>query len=289
MEEVLRKKGAALMYALKAGKRDGLISHTIPTMVHAVFPTSPLQRHGASYAYASEWLSEVCSGGKIPAVPHIVDLPRIAGNLRSSLNIPESSKVFGCYGGRKSFDVASAVLAVRKALEQLDDTFFLFMNIEKFVDHPRAIFLPGSVDLSFKTQFINSCDAMLHARKQGESFGLACGEFSLMDKPVITYKFGKHRHHIHVLANKGIYFSGWRDLYEIIRSFDPKEMSFCDWDQYSKRYNKEAVMEKFDRFLIQGALKSIRITQPDIDLGIRDLLPYYSLKSKWIFSKVFRR
>lgn len=287
-EELLRKNGAALMYALKAGKRDGLVSETVPTMVHAVFPTNPLHMHGSSYAYVSEWLSEVCSRGKIPAVPHIVDLPQTNDNLRRDLNIPDSAKVFGCYGGRKSFDVSHAIRAVHKVLENLDDTFFLFMNIEKFVDHPRAIFFPGSVELAFKSRFINSCDAMLHARRQGESFGLACGEFSLMNKPVITYKLGKHRHHIRVLGSKGIYFSGWKDLYEIIRSFNPSVLGSFNWDQYSAIYNKEAVMERFDRFLIQPALKNGCVARPNIDIQAGDLLAYFSLKSRWAMDRVFR-
>lgn len=287
MEEVLRTKRATLMYALKGGKRDGLVSETVPTMVHAVFPTNPLQRHGASYAYVSEWLSEVCSRGKIPAVPHIVEMPQTRGDLRRDLNIPESSKVFGCYGGKKSFDVVPAIRAVHKVLENLNDTFFLFMNIEKFVDHPRAIFLPGSVDLFFKSRFINTCDAMLHARRQGESFGLACGEFSLMNKPVITYKLGKHRHHVRVLGNKGIYFSGWRDLYEIIRLFDLPAIRAFNWDQYSALYNKDAVMERFDRFLIQPALRNGCVAHPDIDINAGDLLAYFSLKSRWAMDKVF--
>lgn len=39
-----------------------------------------------------------------------------------------------------------------------------------------------------KTTFINTCDAMLWARHDGETFGLAIGEFSSKNKPVIYAK-----------------------------------------------------------------------------------------------------
>jgi hypothetical protein len=53
------------------------------------------------------------------------------------------------------------------------------MNIDSFATHERLIFLPGSADLDYKVQFINTCDGMIHARGIGESFGLAYGEFSI--------------------------------------------------------------------------------------------------------------
>ena len=39
---------------------------------------------------------------------------------------------------------------------------------------------------SEKEAFYRTCDAMLHARRDGETFGLAVAEFSVRNKPVIT-------------------------------------------------------------------------------------------------------
>ena len=41
------------------------------------------------------------------------------------------------------------------------------------------------MDLNYKVKFINTCDAMIHARAMGETFGLAVAEFSKKNKPVI--------------------------------------------------------------------------------------------------------
>ena len=278
LDPLLAQHKADLLYAIKAGKNDGLWSRTVPTMVHAVFPTNPAQAHGASYAFISEWLSRHCANDKIPSVPHIVNLPDVDGDLRAELNIPPHAKVLGCYGGAQSFDVPSAMDAVRQVLAQSPDTYFVFLNIGRFVDHPRALFLPGSSDMVTKTRFINTCDAMLHARLQGESFGLACGEFSIRNKPVITYARSKHRHHIDVLGDSGFYYTDARSLVDIIEKLDPVALKQQSWDRYSSRYNPQVVMGLFDQHLIQPALRNRDLAKPQLNLRWSDRLPYYRLK-----------
>ena len=277
-DALLAQHKADLMYAIKAGKNDGVWSRTVPTMVHAVFPTNPAQAHGASYAFISEWLSRHCSNDKIPSVPHIVALPEVDGDLRAELQIPPQAKVLGCHGGAQSFDVPAAREAVREVLVRATDTWFVFLNIERFVDHPRALFLPGSTDMVYKTRFINTCDAMLHARLQGESFGLACGEFSIRNKPVLTYAGSKHRHHIDVLGDSGFYYTDAPSLVEIIDRLNPDALKRQSWDRYSSRYNPERVMGLFDQHLIQPALRNRHLASPELNLRWRDRLPYYRLK-----------
>lgn len=43
--------------------------------------------------------------------------------------------------------------------------------------------------------FIRTCDAMLHARMSGETFGLAIAEFSAHNRPVLTSSV-HHDHHM---------------------------------------------------------------------------------------------
>ncbi|QHE87333.1 hypothetical protein [Hydrogenophaga sp. BPS33] len=278
LDPLLAQHGAGLLYTIKAGKDDGLWSRTVPTMVHAVFPTNPSQAHGASYAFISEWLSRHCSNDKIPCVPHIVDLPDVDGDLRAELGIPAEAKVLGCYGGAHSFDVPSAIEAVRQVLDRTADTWFVFLNIARFVDHPRALFLPGSSDMNTKTRFINTCDAMLHARLQGESFGLACGEFSIRNKPVLTYARSKHRHHIDVLGDAAFLYTDAASLVQIIEKLDPVALQQRSWDRYSARYNPEVVMDLFDQHLIQPALRNPGRAKPQLDLRWGDRISYYRLK-----------
>lgn len=278
LDGLLTRHNADLLYAIKAGKNDGLWSRKVPTLVHAVFPTSPVQVHGASFAFISEWLSHRCANDHIPCVPHIVDLPDVEGDLRAELDIPADAKVLGCYGGAQSFDVPCAIEAVGLLLAQTTDTWFVFLNIQRFVDHPRALFLPGSSDMVRKTQFINTCDAMLHARLQGESFGLACGEFSIRNKRVITYARSKHRHHIDVLGDAGLLYSDAASLVDIVNRLDPVALRQGSWDRYSARYNPEVVMGSFDRHLIQPALRNPDRARPQLDLRWSDRLAYLRLK-----------
>ncbi|MBL0917527.1 MAG: hypothetical protein IBJ14_02405 [Hydrogenophaga sp.] len=278
IDPLLRRCGAQLFYAIKSGRRDGLVSQAVPTMVHAVFPTAPRQAHGASFAFISDWLSERCSRGHIPSVPHIVTLPAVDDDLRAELGIPAEATVLGCHGGAKSFDVPCAIEAVRRCLDTQPGTWFLFLNIERFVDHPRAVFLPGTGDLVRKTRFINSCDAMLHARLQGESFGLACGEFSSRNKPVFTYARSKHRHHLAVLGDAGWPYQDAEGLVKAIAAFDRAAVRAGHWDRYTPLYNPARVMALFDQHLIQPALRNPDRFTPQLNVGWRDTLAYWRLK-----------
>jgi hypothetical protein len=58
------------------------------------------------------------------------------------------------------------------------------MNINEFYNHPQIKFLPGTYDLEEKSAFVNACDAMIHARSGGETFGLAISEFALENKKI---------------------------------------------------------------------------------------------------------
>jgi hypothetical protein len=287
LDSVLERTNSNLLYAIKSGRRDAVLSMKVPTMVHAVFPTNPHQIHGAAYAFISDWLSRNCSNGKIPCVPHIVDLPNIDGNLRESLGIPPNSLVIGGYGGRNSFDIGYAISAVKRQLSEDSDIHFLFMNFEKFLDHPRAIFLEGTTDMDLKVKFINTCDAMLHARLQGESFGLACGEFSIRNKPVMTYRHGKHTHHIDMLGNKGLYYDDEESLIQIFNQLPSLLDPTVDWDCYSDTCNPRTVMQTFDEVLIQPALRNPRKDKPQVSMNWRDQLSY--LRFKWQMHKHHHR
>ena len=73
--------------------------------------------------------------------------------------------------------------------------------------------------MEYKTKFINTCDAMLHARFEGERFGSTCGEFSLRNKPIITWHQSRERSHIEILGDKGLYYNSPQDLFDILTNF----------------------------------------------------------------------
>lgn len=112
-------------------------------MIHAVFAQTPLELHGCSYAFVSEWLSRKCSLSLVPAVPHIVHPPSHVDpmSLRALLGIPDHATVFSCYGGANSFDIGFVRdQVIPSVLELRDDIYFAFMNFGCFIDHPRVFF-----------------------------------------------------------------------------------------------------------------------------------------------------
>ena len=215
--------------------------------VHAVFTAH--EPHGNTYAAVSEFVAQRCIPDTyVPVVPHVVRLPESSGrDFRAELSIPEHATVFGRHGGRDSFDLPFAQEAVRRVAREREDAWFFFVNTKPFDDHPRVIFHPPILEPSDKAPFIDACDAMLHARAMGESFGLACAEFSIRNKPVITWFCGRDRYHIDVLRDHGIYYTGLDDLVETLRDFSRHDGQY---DAYSSRFNSEAVMSRFaDVFL----------------------------------------
>ena len=276
----IKREACDLMYVIKSGKRSDLMSRAVPTMVHAVFPQTVRHVHGASYAFVSEWLSDVCSRKLVPWVPHIVSIGSTKSNMRSTLGIPEDALVFGCYGGRKSFDIEFVRrIVIPKVLETMPNVFFLFMNIEQFVEHPRVIFLSASVDIEEKTAFINSCDAMLHARLRGETFGLAVGEFSLRRKPVLTFGKSRERAHLDPLGDTALVYHDADELYHLIRNFvrdAPSAMS-----TYQKQYSAVPVMKKFSDNLVRPALTG-DMNGAEKRLGLQKWNPALLLRPKII-------
>ena len=257
------------MYLIKSGERDDYMLPGIPNLMHAVFPQKIQEMHGDIYAYVSKWLSDECSNGKIPYVPHMIDLSVVGKSMRGQLRIPEHATIFGCYGGSDSFNLEFVKKAIAELVDKNSQIFFLFMNIDRFIDHPQVIFLPGNPDPTFKSSFINTCDAMIHARGIGESFGLACGEFSIHNKPVITYALSPQRNHIDVLGSKAILYKGPDELKKIFLSFDRAWYQNQDWDCYSKEFSPAAVMKKFASvFLDEKSLKRVEIEITSFDKAI---------------------
>jgi hypothetical protein len=277
IDALLKRHGAGALYAIKSGRRDGLVSGVVPTMVHAVFPKSPREAHGSAYAYISEWLSWHCSRNLIPCVPHMVHLPTVDGDLRAELGIPAEAMVVGAYGGTGSFNTPAAIDGLRMALEQRNDLYAVFLNITPFMQHERVHFLPGSPDMARKVRVIHTCDAMLHGRKLGESFGLACGEFSICNKPVITYRHSRHTHHMDVLGQRGFYYADAASLAAILLRMDRQQLLTRQWDCYSSRYNPATVMEQFERHLIRPALAK-GLQSVSVPIRWQDHLHYLKFK-----------
>ena len=245
LNEVLIREECDALYIQKKGRKDdGRFTDVVPTFIHCC--GVEFDPHGTVYAYVSEWLSKVCTGGKYPFVLPIVNLPNTDSNMRQELNIPNNAIVFGRIGGFDTWNIKWVNKVIKKIVKRRDDIYFLFASTPKFINHPRVIFLDSFAD-EVKVLFINSCDALLHARHAGESFGMVVGEFSSRNKPVITWNGSKERAHIDTLGDRGIYYSNPRDLYKILMNFKP--MPDKDWNCY-KANRPEIVMKKFKEVFI---------------------------------------
>lgn len=235
------------LYHIKSGEDDGYRGiPDVPYLVHAVFNHQP---HGDKYAMVSEWLG---SRHDSPFVPHIVTLPKHQHNLRPHLNIPPTDIVFGRHGGRDTFDIPWVWDTVKSILRAREDVWFLFMNtdmpdhIRDFEFGNRIIFVDPTSDPGFKRTFINTCDAMLHARERGETFGIAVGEFAICDKTIFTYKESPEQAHIEELLNSGYpYLYGYQtQLYMKMLDYIHFTPSVKYVGGY-KKYTPEFVMHKF--------------------------------------------
>jgi hypothetical protein len=242
LEQLLAAHNVDALYCIKSGQNDGIISTRRRTLVHSVF--GYCEPHGDIYAYVSDWLSQYASGGRYPAVPHIVSPLPMSGNLRRELGIPDDAIVFGRHGGSDTFDLPFAQIVVQELARQTDNIFFLFLGTEHFcAPHPRIIHLPATADLTAKSKFINSCDAMLHARSSGETFGLAIAEFSTLNKPVLTYSESNERAHIDILKENALYYNDPVTLTQQLLSFKPQPAR--NWRMYAEAFTPELVMKRF--------------------------------------------
>jgi hypothetical protein len=227
------------IYIIKYGLFDTRFSKVSKNCIHCVFTCS--QPHGHVYASISPYVHG--HNGNYPVVPHMINLPTHNDNMRQELNIPENAIVFGGYGGSHNFSIPFVHTIVYQIAKTNPHIYFLFANFNTFCPPlPNIIHLPMIVDLHEKVKFINTTDAMLWARIDGETFGISIGEFSTMNKPVIAMKIGDVAH-VHLLGDKAIWYHE-HTLYDILVNFNPEIEKTKDWNAY-REYTPEKVMNIF--------------------------------------------
>jgi hypothetical protein len=239
------------IYVIKYGNMDEIYSNNVPTLVHAVFHTK--QPHGYKYFYVSDYLAKLNNYSiENHSLPHIVKKIDVqTPNLREKLNIPENCTVFGYHGGPDEFNIDCAKQVVINTLHDNENIYFLFMSINKFVDHPRAIFLESTLNKNNeKLSYIRACDAMLHARSGGETFGCSLGEFAIENKPIITYAHYKEglEAHLDILKEYAIKYENYEQLYHILNNFSQYK-KFAQYDTPYLEFSPEKIMERFNSLL----------------------------------------
>ena len=249
MDRLLQEHGCDILYSIKYGKNDGILSKVVKNAVHCVFDLS--EPHGDAYAAVSSTLA--AKFGHPDHVPHMVGLrpSRLRDNMRKQLGIPEDARVFGRHGGRDTFDLDVAKNAIKRAVRDHSDIYFLFVNTPVFDSHPRILFMDKIVDMDEKNRFICSCDAMIHAQSLGETFGLSIGEFSVNNKPIVTYGGPVwNDNYKKILKDGAIYYHDEEECYQAITLFRPEDHANNDNNCY-RDFTPEKVMRIFrDVFII---------------------------------------
>lgn len=247
-----------VLYCQKAGPPDNFVSNRFFTCVHAVFDTK--QPHGHVTAAISHCLNRMCDTD-VPVVPYMIrpwpNEPEPPLTLREELHIPAEATVFGRYGGLETFDIPFVQHAVLDVAEKHSNIHFVFMHTDRWfpdsIDLPNIHFLPGTADMCRKATFVNTCDAMLHARKYGETFGLAPTEFALKGKTVLTNAVvnGHATAHWDYL---GDYICLYRDYEHLYRLLTQK---YAARDGLTSKLTPKHVMSKFRNVFLAPRYSSL--------------------------------
>ena len=261
-DQIIKEQNVDAFYQIKGCYSD-FKSNLVPNLVHMLFINNPEHYHGDQFAFISDWLSDLCKsryGLTKNSVPWMINIQDAEGDLREELNIPKDAFVYGYHGGADCFGIPWVAEPILRALNSRPDLYIVLMNVDKAwtsitYDHPRLMFIPGTADMQRKTRFIKTCDAMLHARHHGETFGLSCGEFSVLNRPIVAATTVEDRCHIDILGDKLIGYNEPESLYKILVSMTHEFVATQNWDCYSDKFSPEPVMRKFKEVFLDPLTK----------------------------------
>ena len=246
----LKERGMDILYQIKPGPYDGFIIPSVKNCIHSMFLSDEF--HGDSFAYVSRWASRVMTGREESFVPHFV--PQLEGKvgLRENLGISRKARVFGRHGGWDTFNIPFVREAVVRHARQNPEDHFVFLNTESIREAENLNnihYLPATVDPVEKTKFLATCDAMLHARWHGETFGLAVGEFAVLGKPVITFADSRERAHLEMLGRQSLQYRHAGELIKILRDFRPHRTQETEYEIFA---DPKVVMEIFRKKFLEN-------------------------------------
>jgi len=185
-------------------------------------------------------------------VPHFVPKLTSNENIREDLGIPIKAKVFGRHGGRDTFNIPFVQNAVSRHARQNPKDHFVFLNTEPIRGTKKlknVHYLSATVDPMEKAKFLATCDAMLHARWHGETFGLAVGEFAVLGKPVITFSESRERAHLEMLGKQALLYRNVGELAGILREFCPHKTHGTEYEIFA---DPKIVMGLFQKKFLGG-------------------------------------
>ena len=237
-------------YAIKGGEDDDFMPTNVKRLAHCVFRMD--QPHGDVYAGVCKYLSDK-HGSIHPYVYHIIEkeAPDCVEDFREELGIPKDAIVFGRHGGSDTFSLEFVKQCIRDNINLRSDIYFLFLNTNNFINHERVKYIPWTMNEQVKAKFVNTCDAMIHARYDGEIFSLSTAEFSVRNKPIISWKPDNipghyDTGHIWVLKDDAFYYKDGNDLKDILLNISKKDFENKNWNVYGDTYSPKNIMNQFN-------------------------------------------
>ena len=225
-EVICLSKGYDLVYYVTSdspGSFSWLQEMACRTLLHQVGYQQPDYNSATYFAYTSYWQSLYFTGGTSTTIPYIIEDPvnQISKDeAREELGIPREAIVLGRHGGSDTWNLPFASKVVTEVAKSRRDLFFIFCGTPPFCSEENIRFFPGTHKYAFLESFIGSADAMLHARWEGETFGMACAEFLIRQKPIITWGESRERNHILLADRSAIFFNTPADLTSTLLHLD---------------------------------------------------------------------
>lgn len=240
-----------LVYSQRSGYSESPRVYSAPFAIHGVFGnyTDECDR----FAYISKYLADSAQLNlqkPISYIPYVVDLPPPVSDLRKFYGISKDQFVFGRIGGYQEFDIPFVHSTIESILKKRDDVVFLMVNTKPFMEHKNVIHIEPFFNEQKKSDFINSCDAMIHARTMGETFGLAMMEFLYFNKPVLAWEKGNDLNHVNILQEFNLLYNNenvetkMQELIEGRRTYN--------FSQILQEFAPVSVMKKFQEIFIYG-------------------------------------
>ena len=230
VDELIANLSVDAFYAIQYGTRAGTVVWPTPekggkvkTLLHAVFDGN--EPHFDSYAVVGDTVARAAG---VPVVHHLtyaspalLELP----GLRGEWGVPPDARVFCRHGGPSTMDIGFVRDAMCTHAAAFPNDFFVLLGTDAAgCDglHKNIIHLPKSTDMAYKQQFLNSCNACLHARSDGETFGLGVAECTMSGLPVMTFCSppGGASFHIQTLGKEGMLYCDSAQLLDLLKNFD---------------------------------------------------------------------
>lgn len=235
------KKNVDVFYGCKFGNKDDMIMSDVKNVIHAVFPA--FEPHGDEYLLLCKHYAKILNWDKY--LEPIIDYKTLIHdeNWRKKYNTEEEDIIFGRSGGYDSFDIPFVKDLIIEIVNNYKNIKFWFTNTEPFYEHENIKYF-NFLNKHDLFCFINSCDAMLHARLDGECFGIALSEFSICNKPIITYTESVHKAHLDYLS-KYYGYKNKEELKQILLNFKKISEDY----NFFKEFTPEKIIQKFNSYL----------------------------------------